>query len=621
MAKQLVNPFERHIEKLVLAIAGLLLIGVMVKFVFSSPNVVQLGQETAMPATVDGRLAQKANEILQRIRDAKLSAIEHDPKFDDFVASIAPLKPEGLPVATAIGPEVPIVDEPGVATGRATLVVIPPAPKPVYTMGRNTLVGANAPGGDTAVDWVMLAIPFDVKGMSELQRRAWGATQSDVIFATPEVQRRMRHSDGSWSDGDWQTIATSPSYKMPNPPTIRLVDEGGKIVANKDDVRAVQKFQEEMADPRTQLAMLRPLPPTFSKDEQAWKFPLITTYENVVKQDQEFLTPNNPTAPVEDRYGIGGTAAGKPKPEPKTASQVITQELDDARAQMETGRNLWSKNEVTLAYNRAIEVTSNKEATPEQKAKAQKLMKDAELLIADIQYNPKGDPTKAGKGPSAQPDAPKKRDKSPQQDIWAYDAGVGSITNGETYQYRMRARVLNRLAGVPESFADPKDAQVVIVAGDWSEPTDPIHIPGDSWYFVTREDKNKREVFVEFFRWYEGVWVKSKAENFVEGEVLEHQERVEVPDKVDPTIAAKPTVPFGEDLTLLDIEFARPLRERKSGSGKDGVKFAAQPTPETAAVFVDSKGRLHERVVVVDKENPQKKELKIWTPSKKAAVP
>ncbi len=618
MAKQLVNPFERHIEKLVLAIAGLLLIGVMVKFVFSSPNVVQLGQETAMPGTIDGRLAQKANEILERIRSAKPPAIEHDPKFDDFVASIAPLEVKGLRVATAIGPEVPIVDEPGVATGRATLVVIPPAPKPVYTMGRNTLVSANAAGGDTAVDWVMLAIPFDVKGMSELQRRAWGATQSDVIFATPEVQRRMRHSDGSWSDGDWETIANSPSYKMPNPPTIRLMDEGGKIVANKDDLRAVQRFQEEMADPRVQLAILRPLPPTFAAGEQPWKFPLITTYENVVKQDQQFLTPNNPSAPVEDRYGIG-VAAGKAKPEPKTASQVITQELDDARAQMESGRTLWSKNEVTLAYNRAIEVTSSKEATPEQKAKAQKLMKEAEQLIVDIQHNPKG--FKAGKGPAGLAEAPKKREQSPQQDIWGYDAGVGSITNGETYQYRMRARVLNRLAGVPESFADPKDAQVVIVAGDWSEPTDPIHIPEDSWYFVTRDDKNKREVFVEFFRWYEGVWVKSKAENFVEGEVLEHQERTPVPGKEDRSVAETPTVPYGEDLILLDIEFSRPLRERKSGSGKEGVKFAAQPTPETAAVFVDSKGRLHERVVVVDKENTQKRKIEVWSPSKKASVP
>src|SRR5262245_40079326 len=155
MAKQLVNPFERHVEKIVLAIAALLLIGVMVKFVFSSPNVLQLGQETATPGTVDGRLAQKANEILERIRSAKPPAVEHDPKFDDFVASLAPLKAELLPVAAAIGPEVPIVDEPGVATGRATLVAIPPAPKPLYTMGRNTLI-STTPQGETRtpVDWV-----------------------------------------------------------------------------------------------------------------------------------------------------------------------------------------------------------------------------------------------------------------------------------------------------------------------------------------------------------------------------------------------------------------------------------------------------------------------------------
>ena len=185
----------------------------------------------------------------------------------------------------------------------------------------------------------------------------------------------------------------------------------------------------------------------------------------------------------------------------------------------------------------------------------------------------------------------------------------------------MRARVLNRLAGYPESFEKPEDAKVVIVAGEWSEPTDPIHIAEDSWFFVTREDKPKREVYVEFFRWYDGVWVKSKAVNFGEGQPLVHQERVPVPDLENRSVAVTPTVPFGEDLALLDIEFSRPLRERKSGSTATGVKFATQPTPATAAVFVDGKGRLHERIVAVDKENPLKRKIEIWAPAKKTPVP
>ncbi len=622
MAKQLVNPFERHVEKLVLAIAGLMLVGVMWRYVFSSPNKIQLGSEPATPGVVDTRLAQKANEILERIRTAKPTTAEHEPKFEQFVQSLTPLKALELPLVSAMGPEMPLVDSPDVPTGGAKLVEIPAPQKIFFTQGRNTLVTSSPQGGDvrTPVDWVMLSFPIDVKAISELQRKAWGATQLAVIFAPPEVQRRMMKSDGSWSDSDWQTVATSPSFKMPTPPTIRLTESNGKVVANKDDQKAAQKYQEDIADPKIQLQILRPLPPVFTKDESPWKFPIVSSYENVVKMDQEFLTPNNPAAPIEDRYGGTPTDTGKAKPEPTTPAQVLNKELEDARAQMELGRQRWSPNEVTLAYNRALEVSSAKEASADLKAKAQKLMKEAEQLVVDIKHNPKGPGGLVG-GPKSGETVVKAREKMPIQEIWAFDAGVDSIANGATYQFRVRARVLNRLAGVPESFAKPTDAQTIIVAGAWSEPTEPIHIPESSWFFVTREDKPKREIYAEFFRWYDGVWVKSNAANFQEGTLLVHEERVSVPSIADRTVAEKPTVPFGEDLTLLDIEFALPMRERKSGSNPMTVKFAGQPTPATAAVFVNGKGDLQERVVAIDKENPMKRDIKPWIPPKKSSTP
>lgn len=624
MAKQLVNPFERHVEKLVLGIAGLLLIGVLLKFVFSSPNKITLGGQLTTPGTIDVRLAQKANDILQRIRDAKPNVTPHDPKFDEFVAILSPVKITELPAVASIGPEMPVVDAREVTTGGAKLVEIPAPPKPKFTQGRNILLSSSPQGGAdirTPVDWVTLAIPFDVKAQSDRQRQAWGATMADGIFATPEVQRRAMKNDGSWSDGDWQTITLSPAFKMPPPPTIRLSEVGGKVVANRDDQRAAEKYQEEIREPKDQLQILRPLPPNFTKDGSPWKFPIISSYETVVIMDQEFLTPLNPTAQIEDRYGGAPTDSGKPKQETKLSpAQLLAQKLEEAKAQMESGRKLWSPNEVTLAYNKAVEITGDKDATADLKTKAQKLMKEIDLLLVDIRRSPGGPPGPVGPGPKVPgTPEPKAREKMPQQEIWAFDAAAGSVVNGQTYQYRMRPRVLNRLAGLPEAFANPTDAQVIFVAGEWSEPTDPIHIPEASWFFVTRDEKTRKEVYAEFFRWYDGVWVKTKsAVNFHEGQPLAHQERVPVPSQTDPTVAETPMVDFGEDLALLDIEFAMPVRERKSSTGSAAVKFAAQPTPETAAVFVNGKGELKERVVAVDKENTMKKKIasEVWTPKK-----
>lgn len=621
MAKQLVNPFERHIEKLVLGIAALILVGVLIKFVFSSPNKLPLGSEPATPGDIDARLSQKADEILQRMKDAQPKSEPYDSKVDEFSASLAPIKTDALAHGVALAPDVPLVDAPDVASGRAPLVSIPAPPKPHVVVGRNTLLISNPQTGEvrTPADWVMLAIPFDVKAQSERQRRDWGATMADVIFATPEVQRRAQRSDGSWSDDDWQTINPWPALKMPDAPSVRLMDDRGKIIANKDDQKAVARYVEELSAPLVQLAALRPLPPTFTRDENPWKFPLVSTYEEVVKQDQEYLFPNDPAAAVEDRYGLKVSDAGKPKSEPKTPAQVVAQEFEDARVLLENARKIWSSNDALRAYNAALGITTNKDATPEIKNKAQKLMKEAETLAEDIRRNPRGGAQQAAGASGKEPD---KRARLGKQEIWAYDAAAGSIVNGATYQYRIRVRVLNRLAGFPESFADPKNAAVMIVAGEWSEPTDPIVIPQDSVYFVTREDKNRREVHLEFFRWYDGVWVKTKsAVNFKEGDAITHQELITVPGLDSRTEAARTTVDFSEDLTLLDIDFSRSLRERKSGSAATGVKFAPQPTTSAAAVFVDGSGRLHERVVAIDKENPLKKKIVLWNPGKQASVP
>lgn len=613
MAKQLVNPIERHVEKLVLGIAGLLLIGVLMKFVFTSPNKVALGGAEVTPGSIDAHLGQKAKEVLARMRNAPAQAESHEPKFEEFARQLSPVKGLELPLASVFAPEIPMVDDPDVIKGRAQLVAIPAPPKPVYTMGRNTLIQGDK---RIPVDWVHLAIPFDVKGVSELQRKAWGATLSDVIFATPEVERRMRRADGRWSDEDWRKVECSPAFKMPPAPSVRLEQTSGGVVANKADLKAVEDYLKDLQDPRNQIGILRPMPPNFSRDETPWKPPLISGYDALVMQDQEFLTPNNPTAPVEDRYGASVSDAGKARPEPKSPAQLLSHELDDARAQLEKARQIWSKNDAVLAYNRALAVSEDKEAGADLKTKAQRMMREAELLIVDIERNPTPRRTT---GPTTT--EVKVRPKSDVQTVWAIDAAPDSIVNGETYQYRMRPRVMNRLAGVPESFSNPLDAQVLIVAGEWSQPTDPIFVPPDSLFFVTRDDRSRREIYVEFFRWYDGVWVKSKAANFGEGQELTFEERVPVPKIGNPSEAETPMVYFGEDLTLLDIEFSRPLRERKSGTTREGVRFASQAEPTTAAVFVDKQGRLRERVVTVDKEDPTKKSIKIYTPTRRASVP
>ncbi len=619
MAKQLVNPVERHVEKLVLAIVAVVLIFVVVKYVFTSPNVIEMGGERVASNAIDTRLAQKANEIIERIRSARPQEIAHEALYDAFAANLAPLKGELLPPAVAMGSAVPLVDPPEGVAGLAALVKPPQPEKPAFTLGRNTVLVTNEQGTDLRqpTDWVTVSVVLDVKALSDLQRKTWGATQAEVVFAPPELQKRMRREDETWSDSDWTMVQCSPALTLPNPPRIRFVEDGGKFTAVKDDQRAFEKYAFDLAEPAVQLAALRPYPPVVVRDDHPWRFPEITSYDDVLKQDDEYLHPKDPPRPnPEDRYGLKVTGPVQPVTVAQTADEQLAQRLAEAQALYDSAVKSRSVNDATTAYNEALTISADRQASAATKDRASKLMNDANRLRGDILRQRAFGGNATNRPPDGQPTTETvTREKLPRQQTWAHDWAPGSIIDGATYQYRMRVRILNRLAAFPESFENPEDAKVVFIESEWSEPTAPITIPRSSMFFVTRDDSRRREISVEFYRWYDGVWIKSPAVKFNEGDKLANETRTPVPGLQDRHQAENALVTFSADLTLLDIDFARPHRERKGGSSASGVRFGSV-SDSTSAVFVDSKGRLVERVVALDKADPTRRSVDVWSPRK-----
>ena len=53
MAKQMINPVERHFEKGVLGAAVLMLIGIIALYLISSPNQLEIDGQKATPSTID----------------------------------------------------------------------------------------------------------------------------------------------------------------------------------------------------------------------------------------------------------------------------------------------------------------------------------------------------------------------------------------------------------------------------------------------------------------------------------------------------------------------------------------------------------------------------------------
>ncbi len=616
MAKQLVHPIERHVEKAVLGLTGLALVAVIALYLVTSPNQTELGQEKVSPSTIDGKVAQKATDVIARLHSAQPGGRIPPPLFDEFTGTLQPLARTPFPTAVAIGPEVPIVDAAGATPGQAGLVKVNRPAKPTTTHGRGTIT--ESVGGQprqVPVDWVTVSALFEVKAQAELQRLEYGAKYDEVEFAPPEVQRRARRLDGSWSDEDWKDVKCWPAAAVPPAPGITLFGAGGKMLADKDELKALDKFADDLQHPKMQLDVLRPMPPEMVRPTR-WALPVITSYRDVLKQDDEYVNPaEQPAADPADRYGVSGEAVKKKETAELSPAEQRIRNLQEGQKLLESAKQNKSENEAIKAGNIAVEILADRTAGPNEKDKATKLKAEAEQVQNDIKrwaLMGGGPAVPAGGQQGGQP--VKKRERLHTQQMWAHDAGIGSIVNGESYQYRLRFRIYSRLAGLPEKFNKPEDAAIVLIAGEWSDPSDPVWIEPSTRFFVTSDNKKDEEIGVEFFQWFGGVWVKP--ERRVKGTVgalLRDKQRVPTPAIDDPNKVDRPEVEFVADATPVDIDFDRAFRERKAGATTKGVKFAP-PASSCSVVFVDSRGRLQERFESLDKAHPDKKDMtgRLW---------
>lgn len=604
MAKQLVNPLERHAEKAVLGVCGLVLLGVVAKYLVTTPNQEDFGGEIVTPATMDTKLAQKADEVRARCakEKPKIEKPAPPPKFETTLV-FGPLPPSApfLPI-------VPIVDERAVNQGEASLPKVVDVGVPAITRGRSTIElppdwpGYAELGGRTAVDWVSVAVLFDRKTQAERNASQLGDLKSEVLFTGVELERRAQRADGTWSDDDWKPIDAWPRGKSLPPPEVPLFDDDGKLQIKAADHVAITRFRDELADPKLQLEIIRPLMRT-TKNGDLWNFPRVdkVSERDVLNQDDEYLFPNQPlSANPTSRYPFIKSEGSSGLPTTKDKITELTEKLKIATANcMEDAAK-----EVQTA---AMAIVDNPEAAGGEKTAARKLAADAKSLLDNIK-------AKTCQKKSGSADT-KKRDLSPVQLIWANDARPGSLEPGKSYQYRIRPLLYNNRTGEPDQFRERADARTVVLTGEWSSPTAAITIDPFTMYFLAGSNREKGTASFDMFQWFGGAWVKPRSPrvDWDAGKRIQIRSKADAPDPDNPLLAIQPEVTFDALSTIADIDFDRPLRERKK-SGKSGLKF--DRTTTVTVLIVNDKGELEERFEAVDRASPVKARLKVFKPGK-----
>ncbi len=122
---------------------------------------------------------------------------------------------------------------------------------------------------------------------------------------------------------------------------------------------------------------------------------------------------------------------------------------------------------------------------------------------------------------------------------------------GHTYRYRTRYEILNRYAGIPGQFVNPLDADRLTIFSDWSPPSRPVEIKSDVRFFLTKADSKRREVTVTV---YKDTRTGQKNKKF----------KIKVGEPIGRNDARVQKVDYTTDAVCIDIDFDRIVDQKKT---------------------------------------------------------
>ncbi len=603
MAKQSINIVERHVEKGVLGVCGLVLIAAIAMFLVSTPNTVDIQGQQATPEDIDRIVLDKAKNLLTRMRGVKADPPENEPFAEQFSAAASPLVYAGLESQTRApvpwSPAIPEVKWTPVA-GELELASVNSVEDLQVTFGRSTIepttpqilgnVDAGVQSGfPEDRNWVTVAARFDqVRQITTFKNAGYKVGKRNPYVYGVDLQRREKLSSGSYAD--WVDVISYRPIVPPSPPDI-VIEQTRKgpipTVKTQDDVRdfftLIRKGQVEL---------IRPLfAGTVYGDP--WQIPTYADL-NVVDLDIE-LCPQESCEPRD--YGVADIA-DPTETVVKTDAEIIEEQLTLARAARDSRR--WSE-----AQTLADGVIKHRAATPKNVRDAQGILDQARQGERDEARRP-GLPTPESGGDADGAERPRSR----YQLVWAHDAAApfdGGAESGKTYQYRMRLRLFNRYCAQPQDLGNASDAEKIELVGDWSPPTGEVHIPEDTVFFLTSGNpRSGVRPKVTVFKWFEGVWTKNSFAVSVGDRVYsksKHVVHVDANGDED-----KPQVVFDANATVVDIidDYQFPTRKQR------GQSFEIEPSETTIAlVYVDHvTGELGKRVLSIDKKSRAYKDFK-----------
>ena len=273
--------FEEHVEKIVLALVGVLCAWLLITRVILSPNAVLYDGKKVSPTVIDEQIYTKAKLLQQKLKEAPEELPPYKPKVDEYVAMLdsavkgIDTRPMNLaPYAAATtGPGAP----------RGGVYSLPPigevndvdiehirtvAYVPTVTITPDTPYdkGNNEPND---LDLVTVEAKFDAAGLFRRFKEMVedvGPENADPclarpVFAAVHLQRQELGRDGTW--GPWQDV---PRPKID--PYKKLYQIVEKVQGSAQGGLKVQLMQFD--DKRVQMDLLQPEAYQIASANEEW---------------------------------------------------------------------------------------------------------------------------------------------------------------------------------------------------------------------------------------------------------------------------------------------------------------------------------------------------------------
>ena len=536
--------FEEHVEKIILVIVGLVCAVLLITRVILSPNTVSWDDRNFSPSAIDNYVYVQAQDLRQKLNEPPDQLDPYKPRVDEFLAlldstinnvdtTLWPVVPYELGADAGVAgiyslPAIGDVNEVAVEHIRAVAYVpiVKVTPENPYDKAGNEPNDIDLVTVEAKLDIDQLYDKFNESFVEDVEEEWADPCLAKPVFAAVNLQRQELNNDGTWSD--WHNV---PRTK------IDQYQKLFQIIENIEDLPPgglkVQMLQFD--NKQVQIDLLQPQAYQIASAKEEW-FPPVLHRRFIDLQKKE---------------------AQEEKRQAREEQEERERDQDDRRNSRRTdtrtgtaggsgGTNTRSRDrsrdrQTTSGYMTEGGRSGDRRRTSRNRTGTTDPMMDSLGLYGNERLDSRGRPLR--RGPTINDvyydydeiafnrltDFSKIRESML---FWHHD---DTIEPKKTYRYKIRLGVFNPVAGTNQlSEQDISQKNKVVLWSDFSDATEPVEIPGRSYFFARDIQEAAKTITVTVCQYVLGHWYSedfkvSKGE--VIGDVIETEIEKEKPQR------------------------------------------------------------------------------------------